>query len=123
MSSRDLRVYFEDMLRSMDRIDTFIGTMTFEQYTKDLKTASAVERQFLILSEAATRLGTDIVALCPGPEWRDIRGIGNVIRHRYQDVMDETLWHTISDLFPALRSAIHEALANQALWDHLDEKK
>jgi uncharacterized protein with HEPN domain len=52
---------------------------------------SAVERQLLIISEAAIRLHRLDPALAsshaPEIDWPGVRGIGNYIRHRY-DILD-----------------------------------
>lgn len=76
--------------------------MNIDDYCKDLKTQAAVERKLLVISEAAI--------LCPGVPWRDIRGIGNWLRHQYDCVNSEDIWNTISDDLPPLKGAIEKAL-------------
>ncbi len=64
----------------------------------------------LIISEAAVRLKDSGEALCPGVPWREIRGIGNWLRHQYDRVDVETIWNTIQDDLPPLGSAVDRAL-------------
>jgi uncharacterized protein with HEPN domain len=45
-----------DIRESIDNIRSFLGEVDFEAYHADPKTKSAVERQMLIISEAAGRL-------------------------------------------------------------------
>jgi uncharacterized protein with HEPN domain len=49
-------------------------------------------------------------ALCPGVPWRDIRGIGNWLRHGYNRVDPETIWNTVEDDLPPLKLAVDDAL-------------
>ena len=46
----------------------------------------------------------------PGLPWHNIRGIGNWIRHSYDRVDVETVWITVIDHLPPLRSGVLRAL-------------
>jgi uncharacterized protein with HEPN domain len=87
--------------------------MDLETFKTDTKTVAAVERKLLVISEAATRLGDQAEALCPGLPWRDIRGIGNWLRHQYDHVDLETIWRTVIRDLPPLREAVGRALARE----------
>jgi uncharacterized protein with HEPN domain len=69
-----------------------------------------VERKLQIISEAAIRLAEDAERLCPGLPWRDIRGIGNQLRHAYERIDLSTIWNTVVDDLPALKAAIEDVL-------------
>ena len=88
----------------------FVHGMGLEAFREDPKTVAAVERKLLLISEAAMRLGEDAERLCPGLGWRNIRGIGNWLRHRYDRVDIETVWNTVIDDLPQLRSGVLRAL-------------
>lgn len=66
---------------------------------------------FLELSAAAIRLGLTADALCPGIPWREIRGIGNHLRHGYDKIDLEQLWRTIKEDLPILSEAVSAALS------------
>jgi uncharacterized protein with HEPN domain len=108
--SRDARTHLSDILEAIGHIDAFLDTMNFEQYCRDRKTMSAVERQIQILTEAAVRLGDEASVLCPGLNWAGIRGMGNFLRHEYQQVDDELIWNTVKDELPPMRSPVLAAL-------------
>ena len=91
-------------------IETFVSGMNFEAFRGDLKTIAAVERKLQIVSEAAVRLGSEAERRCPGLPWRDIRGIGNHLRHAYERVDLEQIWSTICDDLPVLRANAIRAL-------------
>ena len=88
----------------------FVRGMDLETFREDPKTIAAVERKLLLISEAAVRLGDDAERLCPGLPWRNIRGLGNWLRHRYDRVDVETVWNTVIDDLPPLRSGVLRAL-------------
>lgn len=71
---------------------------------------AAVERKLLSISEAAVRLGGEADKLCPGMRWRDIRGIGNRLRHQYDRVDVEIVWNTVTEQLPLLKTSIAAAL-------------
>jgi uncharacterized protein with HEPN domain len=84
--------------------------MDAETFRADPKTVAAVERKLQVISEAAIRLGDQAEVLCPGLPWRDIRGIGNWLRHQYEHVDVYSIWRTVLDDLPALEKAVKQAL-------------
>lgn len=89
--------------------------MDLDSFRFDSKTQAAVERKMLIISEAAIRLKENAETLCPAVPWRDIRGIGNWLRHQYDRVEIETIWNTIQQDLPSLKAAIEKALDRAGL--------
>ena len=108
----DAQNHLKDILDSIDAINRFIRGMSLESYSQDEKTQAAVERKMLVISEAAIRLKDHAEMLCPEVPWRDIRGIGNWLRHQYDNVMVEIVWNTIQDDLPPLRAAVAAALGS-----------
>jgi uncharacterized protein with HEPN domain len=64
----------------------------------------------LLISEAAMRLGDEAERLCPEQPWRDIRGLGNWLRHQYDKIDVATIWHTFENDLPSLKAAVFRAL-------------
>jgi uncharacterized protein with HEPN domain len=63
-----------------------------------------------IVSEAAIRLGRDAEERVPDLAWRNIRGIGNWLRHQYERIELETIWKTVIDDLPRLKAGALRAL-------------
>ena len=110
----DAQTHLKDILDSIDAINRFIRGMSLESYSQDEKTQAAVERKMLVISEAAVRLKDQAEELCPEVPWRDIRGIGNWLRHQYDKVAIDFVWNTIQDDLPALRNVVSAALEKHA---------
>ncbi len=92
MPSKDPRQRFHDIIENADRILDYTRGLTFEQYEASTLVRDAVERCFELISEAAVKLGIRAEELVPSQPWRDIRGLGNNLRHGYDDISSRTLW-------------------------------
>ena len=114
MPFREPTLSLRDILDSIDMIIQFVRGMDLEAFRGDPKTVAAVERKLMLVSEAAMPLGEDAERLCPGFPWHNIRGIGNWLRHRYDRVDVETVWNTVVDDLPPLRSGVLRALTPPA---------
>lgn len=100
-------------LEAIDNIESFLIGITFDAYKADLRTRFAVERQMQVIAEAAVRLGDQAEHIAPGPDWRGLRGMGNILRHAYHRVDDELIWNAAKKELPLLREAALKALSNQ----------
>ncbi len=92
-------------------IEQFTADIDFEGFREDPKTVAAVERKLQVVSEAATRLGEEAEKLFPGLPWRNIRGIGNWLRHQYDHIELPMIWKTVRDDLPPLKVALLRALS------------
>ncbi|MBF8266436.1 MAG: hypothetical protein HW384_2300 [Dehalococcoidia bacterium] len=72
---RDYRLYLEDMLEAMDKIERYTRGLTFEQFSGDDKTVDAVIRGFTILGEAAKNIPSTLRTKYPDVPWKDIAGM------------------------------------------------
>jgi uncharacterized protein with HEPN domain len=92
-------------------IEQFTSGMDFEAFRSNPMAVAAVERKLQIISEAAIRLGSEADRRCPDQPWRDIRGIGNQLRHAYERIELDTIWSTVTDDLPPLKAAVLFALS------------
>jgi uncharacterized protein with HEPN domain len=91
-------------------IETFTAGMDLDEFREDPKTVAAVERKLQVISEAAIRLGGDAETCCPGLPWRNIRGMGNWLRHQYERIELPVIWKTVRADLPPLKAAVLRAL-------------
>lgn len=116
MPSERAKAYFTDIVAACDRIAEWMqnaGSPEAASLPNSI-TRSAIERQLLIISEAAIRLDKLDPSLAagqaPGIDWPGVRGMGNVLRHRY-DMIDEALiLDVLTQRLPRLRDAARDAL-------------
>lgn len=102
MSERNTALLLSDILTSIKRILEYTQGITFEIYDSDTKTRDAVERNFEIIGEAASRLPEEFRSAHPQIEWRIIKDFRNFIIHEYFGVDNLIVWdiikHRLSDL-------------------------
>jgi uncharacterized protein with HEPN domain len=94
-SERPIR-RLEDILANIERIERLTTGMVFAAFVANEQTFDASLHAPLIVSEGAGKLGNETDTLIPGRPWRDIRIIGNVLRHRYDGVNPNTVWRIIA---------------------------
>ena len=101
---------FRDIVDAIEMIEQFTSGMEFEGFRSNPMAVAAVERKIQIISEAAIRLGDEADRRCPDQPWRDIRGIGNQLRHAYERIDLNTIWNAVTDDLPSLKAAIIRVL-------------
>jgi uncharacterized protein with HEPN domain len=116
MPSKRAQKWFRDIVDAASRIETWVADIgDVSTVMADDMARSAIERQLLVISEAAIRLqridGDITQKLAPEIDWPGVRGMGNVIRHRYDDLDFELVADVITDKLKPLRSACEKALA------------
>jgi uncharacterized protein with HEPN domain len=114
MSSSDERArdWLEDIVANCKRIDSYVKGFTFEQFAADGKTVDAVERCLQRISEAAIRIGEErLRQVAPDLPIRQVRGLGNILRHHYDRIDPKLIWDTAQFDLPPFRSACEAALA------------
>jgi len=84
--------------------------MDFEAFRSDPMVVAAVERKLLTIGEAAVRLGRDAPSMIPEVPWRQVRDLGNLLRHEYDKIDLAIIWQTVIDDLPALKTAVQGAL-------------
>jgi uncharacterized protein with HEPN domain len=109
--THDPRLYLTDILQAIGGIREAIAGIDFHAYTRRRPTRRAVEREIEIISEASRRVPDDLKATEPGVPWRDIAGIGNILRHDYQQVSDPAVWNVIAVHLEPPEQAVRRMLA------------
>jgi uncharacterized protein with HEPN domain len=108
--SSDPAQCFSDILDSIEHIERFTRSLNTAAFAGDEKAVFAVKYALLIISEAAIRLGDIAATLQPNIAWRDVRGIGNHLRHGYDTIDLARIWALVERDLPPLRIAVLEAL-------------
>jgi len=103
-----------DILDAIEMINKFTSGMDFDAFLSNPMAVAAVERKLLSIAEAGVRLRQDAPALCPDQPWRDIRGMGNWLRHEYDRIDLSLVWRTVKADLPVLEASVLRALSNVA---------
>ncbi len=100
-----------DILRNIDLARSFVEGLTYAQFRQDIRTVYAATRCLEVISEASRRLPKDLKLRHPDIPWNDIAGAGDIYRHDYEDVLEESIWHTIQNALWSLRAVVEHELA------------
>ena len=80
-SDREYADYLEDILDAISKIANFIEGMTFDQFSRDDKTAYAVIRALEIIGEATKHIPEHVRKSNPDISWREMAGIRDKLIH------------------------------------------
>ncbi len=102
--------YLSDILRAIELIESFVVDVnSFDEYQKDYKTQSAVERQLGIIGEAVNKFRHH----CPEEDLentKQIVGFRNRIIHAYDSIDNSIVWVIIKKYLQTLKLSVKEKL-------------
>ncbi len=103
----EIKTWLFDILQSINEIDSFYENKPriFEEYTTDIKTKRAIERDLEIIGEAANRI------LKKNKDFKfsnveKIIGTRNRIIHGYDKISDDLIWSIVINHLPRLKEEI-----------------
>lgn len=107
---RDPRLYLDDILDAIKKIDEYRKCLTFQDFSKDPKTVDAVVRNFEIIGEAAKHIPSEVRQKHAQIPWKQMTGTRDKLIHEYFGVNLQVLWKAMNEDIPALRPKIEEML-------------
>jgi uncharacterized protein with HEPN domain len=103
---REYKLYLEDILESITKIDDYIGNMNFDDLKADTRTIDAIVRNLEVIGEATKNIPSEIKDKYPNIEWKKIAGIRDILIHAYFTVDLEILWDIVKNKLPYLKREI-----------------
>jgi uncharacterized protein with HEPN domain len=100
----------EDIVENAQAAMRYTAGMDEVAFEANRLVYDAVERCLERISEAAAKLGELAPALIPDQPWRDMRALGNRLRHEYDDISQDRLWDIVQNDLPSLSVACEDAL-------------
>jgi uncharacterized protein with HEPN domain len=100
----------------IDAIELIRGEMvgvTLDAFEPDRRKRWIVERGIEIISEASRRLPDAMKARHTNIPWPKVAGIGNVLRHDYEHVAHDVLWHVVRNDLPPLEKVCRGELTTE----------
>ncbi len=108
--NRDFRVYLDDILESIDRIEEYTKKANKTKFARNVQLQDAILRRLEIIGEAAKHLPDEIKQKYPEIEWKKIAGARDIFAHEYFGVKLDRVWDTIIKDIPSLKKQIKSLL-------------
>ena len=103
MSSRNAKLYVQDILQACEDILNFTHIMdSADELQNDRRTFLAVIHCIEIIGEAARQMPKSFREKHSEISWREIVGLRNVIAHEYFGLDNEIIWDVIQTQIPML---------------------
>jgi uncharacterized protein with HEPN domain len=103
--------HLNDIIEAIERVRQTVGDMHVDAFETDWQKQWLVERGVEIIFEASRRLPDEVKARHPEILWPKVAGIGNVLRHNYENISAPLMWKLVKEDLPELEKACREELA------------
>jgi uncharacterized protein with HEPN domain len=97
MLSNKAQLALLDIRHNILAAQRFTRDLSFEQFKSSDLHFYAATRALEIVSEAARRLPDGLLERHASLPWKQIMGIGNVLRHNYDNVVETIVWETVQN--------------------------
>ena len=111
MAAASVRDRLQHISRSIGAIEGYWSGKSIRDFEASEPLRAATERHLLIISEAVRHIPQSDRDDHPQIPWRDIAGVGNILRHGYDIVDPQRIWAVVELDLPALKTAIEDILA------------
>jgi len=114
MIKRNYRMYLEDILEYMGRIESYTKDITREEFLQNQILLDAVIRNLEVIGEAARNVPKRIRNNYPEISWRSMIGLRNILIHEYFGVDAEIVWEIIKKDLPPIKPILQKILESFA---------
>jgi uncharacterized protein with HEPN domain len=94
--------YLWDMLEAAKEINQFVQGLTFNDFEQNKTVRYSVERQLMVIGEAANHVSPEFKGKHPDIPWLGIIAQRNVLAHEYGEILVERVWLTAKEKIPLL---------------------
>jgi len=109
ISRRDLS-YLWDMRDAAREILEFMEGVSQHDFKGNNQLRYAVERQLMVIGEAANHVSEEFREVNPEIPWQQIIGQRNVIAHEYGEILVERVWLTAQKSIPELIKLLNRTI-------------
>ncbi len=103
MSSERMRLRVLDIVENIELAQEYLGNFDLDEFTSDHLTRAACERCLQRLTEAAIKIGEEaFISVSPNAPFHEVRGMGNALRHAYDEIEAPLVFDTITKNLPPL---------------------
>ncbi len=101
LSDRD-KSYLWDISEACNDIIQFTENITYKEFSENKLIRFAVERQIIVIGEAANHFSDDFINVATEIPWKRIIGLRNIVAHEYGAILAERIWLIAKNNIPEL---------------------
>ncbi len=103
---REILVYFEDILESIDLIFEYTHNISEEEFSQNQLIQDAVCRRIEIIGESVKNLPGEIRLKYQSIPWKKIAGMRDILTHAYFNVKSKRIWNVICKELSVLKKQV-----------------
>ena len=103
--ARSVTLRLDDIIEAAARVRDVLGDLSLEALEADWQRHWLIQRGIEIISEASRYLPQEMKDRHPEIPWVKVAGIGNVLRHGYEDIAAPVLWKLVREDLSVLERA------------------
>lgn len=104
--NKQAEAYLWDMREAARDILSFVRGVKFHEFEKNKMMRAAIERQMLIVGEAAVHISPQYRDLHPEVAWKYFIEFRNILAHEYGDMLLNRSWIAVTERVPELLAAL-----------------
>jgi uncharacterized protein with HEPN domain/predicted nucleotidyltransferase len=111
LMQRDSRLYVQDILESILKIEEYTYNLSQNEFLQDSQAQDAVIRRLEIIGEATKNLPRNLRLEYPDIPWQRMAGMRDILIHGYFRADLNRVWEVIEQDLPDLKRQISQVLA------------
>ena len=108
---RNYKLFLEDISERIEKIESYIGNMTFDEFKQDDKTVSACIREIEVIGEATKQIPKEITSQFQELPWSLMAKMRDKLIHWYFEIDEEIVWNVATQKLPGIKSQIDEIIS------------
>jgi uncharacterized protein with HEPN domain len=113
MSKRELRLFLDDMLEAIHKIEHYTAGRSPEAFAADDMVVDAVVRNLEIVGEAARHVPAEVRARYQAVDWTRVVGFRNIVIHAHFDVDVDIVWTIATQQLADLLAVVEQMLRDE----------
>jgi len=106
MKERTSKIYFEDIITFIKRIESYIQDLNFENFKEKQLVIDAVIRNLELIGEASKNISSEIKKKFSNIPWSEMIGLRNLATHGYFKIDLTIIWDIITKDIPENKQSI-----------------
>ena len=110
MRGKNPKIFLEDILESINRIEKYVKGKTKEEFLDNHEKQDAIIKRLEVIGEAVKNIPPEIKKKHSKIPWKDMAGMRDILVHEYFGVIMDRVWDTAKNDIPKLKKQIKELL-------------